>query len=192
MGWGMPLTPIMLLLINVVCDGIPGLAFAREKPDPDLMQRAPVKRGTSLFSGLEFVIVMQVTAFVIVGWIGYYIGAFMQLPYAPAPSHLLGQTMAFAVIGWTSIWHIFTARTRRSIFNFPILENPMLFFSAMGTTILVVVLIMVQPLANLFGMVPMTWTHWWMVLALSVFPSITAETHKLVQRLSSRGTTIKT
>ncbi|MCL2758456.1 MAG: cation-translocating P-type ATPase [Alphaproteobacteria bacterium] len=181
MGWGIPLTPIMLLLINVVCDGVPGMALAREKPDSDIMRRRPVARGASLFDGLKTAIIIQVAAFVAVGFTAYYIGKFIVLSDAYLPSHILGQTMAFIVIGWTSIWHIFTVRSRRSVFRTPVMDNPILAFSALGTTILTVLLVVIPPLADLFGMTPVGIYHWLAAFGLSILPTFTAEAYKLMQ-----------
>jgi len=66
----MPLTPIMLLLINVLGDGIPGIRLAYEKSDPRIMQRKPIARKESLLEGLQFVIAAQIIAFVAVTWVG--------------------------------------------------------------------------------------------------------------------------
>ncbi|MCL2819109.1 MAG: HAD-IC family P-type ATPase, partial [Actinomycetia bacterium] len=48
-GWGIVMSPIMLLLINIIGDGIPGLRLANEVPKPDLMERRPVKKDASFF-----------------------------------------------------------------------------------------------------------------------------------------------
>ncbi|MCL2319639.1 MAG: HAD-IC family P-type ATPase, partial [Treponema sp.] len=49
--WGMPVTPVMLLLVNVLGDGIPGMALAKEKSDPRIMVRRPIERNESFFGG---------------------------------------------------------------------------------------------------------------------------------------------
>ncbi|GHU98201.1 magnesium-transporting ATPase [Clostridia bacterium] len=63
-AWGVPMTPMMLLLINVLGDGIPGMAIAKEQSDKRIMNRKPIVRDESFFSGgLLEVIVQQTVLF---------------------------------------------------------------------------------------------------------------------------------
>lgn len=180
-GWGMPLTPIMLLLINVIGDGIPGLQLAYEKSDPRIMQRHPIGRNESLFAGLHFVIVKQIIAFVAVAWVGYYIGTYVEISAAHTPAHVLGQTMTFLVVGWTSILHIFTVRSRQSMFKRTLKDNPRILVSAAGMIALFALLVIIPPAAEIFGMVTLSPLHWLIAIGLSLVPSITAEIGKFIQ-----------
>src|SRR5690606_3846860 len=50
MGMPIPLLPIHILWINLVTDGLPALALAREEAEGDVMNRPPRPIGESLFS----------------------------------------------------------------------------------------------------------------------------------------------
>ena len=50
-GLPIPLLPIHILWINLVTDGLPGLALANEKAEEDVMRRPPSKSDESLFAG---------------------------------------------------------------------------------------------------------------------------------------------
>jgi len=185
-GWKMPLTPIMLLLINVLGDGIPGLQLAKEKSDPRIMTRKPIGRNESLFTGLQFVIACQTIAFVIVAWIGYYVGTSVAMSDIYAPAHEIGQTMSFLVVGWSSILHVFTVRSRQSMFKRSDRNNPKLVWSALIMIAVFALLVFIPVLANVFGMVTIGLRHWILSAALAVIPTIVAEIGKFVSAYSDR------
>jgi len=49
-GWKFPVTPVMLLLINVLGDGIPGICLEKEVSDSRIMVRKPIGRNESFFN----------------------------------------------------------------------------------------------------------------------------------------------
>ncbi len=118
MGWQLPLTPLMLLIINVLGDGIPGMALAKEESDRRIMKRKPIARTESFFGGgLMEVIIRQTFVFAIVSLVAFYLGQYTALGGA-APSLEAGRTMAFLVTGWTSVLHVLTVRSRKSIVRY--------------------------------------------------------------------------
>ena len=179
-GWGIALTPVMLLLINVLGDGIPGLSLARETSDDRIMKRDPIARNESFFSGGLFrSITQQALAFSVVGLAAYYIGLFVELPGGTAPSQQLGQTLAFLVIAFTSIIHIFTVRTRKSVFRHPIKDNMTLFYSALAMIALFALMALIPPFGAIFGVIPIGPVDWTLVVVLSILPLLAAELFKL-------------
>jgi magnesium-transporting ATPase (P-type) len=178
--WGMPVTPVMLLLVNVLGDGIPGMAIAREVSDSRIMDRKPIDRNESFFGGgLLEVIINQIICFSVVTLAGFYIGKFVALPGNYAPSETIGQTMAFLILGWTSILHIFTVRSRKSVFKRSMKENPQLAISA-GVMILVfAALAAIPPIAPIFGLSAISAYHWLIAIGLSLIPILRAEYGKL-------------
>ena len=187
MGWAMPLTPIMLLLINVLGDGIPGLHLAKEKSDLRIMKRKPIGRNESLFEGLRSPIATQTAAFVIVSLIGFYIGANMAVSAGLIPSVKIGQTMCFLIVGWTSILHIFTVRSRKSIFKRTIRDNPKLAISAFAMIILFAILVAIPPLGSIFGMTAIGPSHWITVIYLSLIPITVSEIGKLISNRNDKN-----
>jgi len=201
-----PITALMLLLINVLFDGIPGLALAREKSDPRIMKRKPFDRKESFFSGgLVEVMIRQVAAFTVVSLIAYTLGTFWLsgVPLADTlrgsysvrglQSHTIGQSMTFLVLSWVAVMHVFTARSRMSIFkNNPFKENKRLAWSAV-IMMMVAPLLMFIPGVNyaiglayrcgdtgtitaaweLFG-----WYFWFICVGLALVPTLVAEYSK--------------
>lgn len=188
MGWGIPLTPVMLLLINVLGDGMPGLRLAQETSDDRIMGRKPIGRDESFISSaLTRVITIQVIAFSVVGLVAYYCGAFVHAGMGMAPSQELGQTMAFLVVAFTSILHVFTVRSRVSIFRRTIRDNLPLLGIALGMIVLFALLVVVRPVGALFGLAPLGLSDWAIVIGLTLVPTIVAE---LVKLWDNRHTTM--
>jgi magnesium-transporting ATPase (P-type) len=181
LGWGLALTPIMILLINVVGDGIPGLRLAYETSDPRIMQRKPIGRNESFFSGIQYVIAKQTIAFVTVSMTVFWIGQNVQLMPGYEPSLVLAQTMVFLTVGFCSILHVLTVRSRVSIFKRTIKDNPQLLMLVIAMIVLFILLIVITPVANALGMVSIGSRHWLLVAGLSIIPTIVAEIGKLIQ-----------
>ena len=185
-GWGVLVTPVMLLLINVLGDGIPGLQLAREESDPRIMESMPIKRTESLFSGgLLHVIIQQTAICSLVVLIAYYVGAYLNIGVI-TPSAEVGQTLAFIVLGWTSILHILTVRSRKSIFKRTILDNPSLVISMICMLLALVVIVIVPSIRSGLGLTAIEAHHWFVAIGLSIMPTIVAEIKKFIDNRSER------
>jgi Ca2+-transporting ATPase len=49
LGLPMPLTPLQLLWLNLLTDGLLGLGMGVERPEPDVMKRPPIVSGSQIF-----------------------------------------------------------------------------------------------------------------------------------------------
>lgn len=180
-GWGIPVTPIMLLLVNVLGDGIPGLYLSRERSDPRLMDREPIRRDEGfLGGGLMTVIIQQTIACSVVVLIGYYIGTFWVLPGNIGPAQSVGQTVAFLVLGWTSILHLYTVRSRKSIFKRTLRDNPPVVYSTLAMIAVFSFLAAVPSVGKIFDLTVIGGYHWLLAAGLSLIPTIVAEIGKLI------------
>ncbi|MCL2493308.1 MAG: cation-translocating P-type ATPase [Clostridiales bacterium] len=179
-GWGAPLVALQLLLINVVADGIPDLFMCREA-DRGGMARQPVPKDTGLFAdGLALKIGVMVAVFTVISLAGFYIGNFVTLPGGVAPSRQAGITMAFVVIGWSSIVNIFNARSNtKSIFKIGFLSNKPLFFASLFSIALLAAVASVPVLMRLFYCIPLSPAHWLIMIVLSVVPLAVGELQKV-------------
>lgn len=174
-GWGIVLTPIMLLLINLLGDGIPGLQLAKEVSDEDIMAKKPVKRNQGLFTAdMLRLILRQTVSCSVVSLLAFYIGSFVDVSNIMSASLDIGQTMAFLTIGWTSILHIFNVRSKKSVFETKLSNNKPLTTSAIAM-IVVFGLLVATPIGNIFGLTPIGFVHWLIVIVLSILPTLSHE-----------------
>ena len=185
-GWGILLTPVMLLLINLLGDGIPGINLAREESDPALMDNKPIRRNESFFKGDVLRVIIQQTIFCsIVVLIGYYIGASYTLYGTPASAGV-GQMLAFLITSWTSVIHVFHVRSSKSVFKTPIKNNKPL---VMGAILMLFVLaaLVISPFNQIFGpdlsVIKLHGIHWIIAIVLSIVPTIMREICLLLNKL---------
>ena len=123
----LPLTPLMILWINLVSDGLPALALGVDPEEKDLMERKPRKRNESFFSdhlGTRIIIrglAQGGMSFLAFNWA---MNAGLSANYA--------QTMAFAMLVFCQLWHIFDSRTFSTLFR----KNPFTNKSLLGAVAL--------------------------------------------------------
>ncbi|WP_252011909.1 cation-transporting P-type ATPase [Vibrio sp. SCSIO 43140] len=111
----LPLTPLMILWVNLVSDGLPALALGMEPQEHDLMDRKPRKRNEPFFSdGLGVRILTR----------GLALGALSYVSFAWALnsgfSTQYAQTIAFLMLIFAQLWHLFDSRTFTTLFR----KNP--------------------------------------------------------------------
>lgn len=104
LGLPMPLLPIHILWINLVTDGLPGLALASEPSEKNVMERPPRPSGESLFArGVGMHII----------WVGIFMAALTLGVQAWAFRSGLEtwQTMVFTVLSLNQLAHVMAIRS---------------------------------------------------------------------------------
>ena len=179
-----PLVAIQLLFINVVADGVPDLCMCREPVEKDAMMQKPVRKNESIFArGVASRIFLYGTVFAIVSLIAYYIGAFVGVHERTVPSHEVGVTMAYIVIGWSSVFNIFNVRSfNQSIFDIGFMSNKLLFYGICFSFVALFLTATIPYLREVFYCVPVSVNHWFIMIALSLSPLVAGEIHKLFVR----------
>lgn len=177
LGWGTPLIAIQLLWINLVTDSLPALALGMEKPEKDIMQRPPRKRSESVFAdGLGVKALLEGLMVTAVTLIAYYLGRYV----FTADTEIYGQTMAFAVLGFSQIIHANSVRSSHSIFKSG-LNIYMLGAAAVSTLAMLAALS--TPLHALFKLTPLNASETLWVALLSFAPLAVEEIVKLFKHL---------
>ncbi|WP_143746867.1 cation transporting ATPase C-terminal domain-containing protein, partial [Caballeronia terrestris] len=117
LGLPIPLLPIHILWINLVTDGLPGLALAVEPAEKGLMRRPPRPPDESLFAHGIWQHVL---------WVGLSMAAislFTQA-YAIHQSSAHWQTMTFTVLTLSQMGHVLASRSEHmSLFEQGLLSN---------------------------------------------------------------------
>ena len=151
LGLPIPLLPIHILWINLLTDGMPGLALAAEPAEKGIMQRPPRPPGESIFAhGMWQHIV----------WVGLAIAGVSLAAQAWAihSGSMHWQTMVFTVLTLTQMGHVLAIRSERESLlcqglgsNLPLLGAVALTFLLQMATIYVPFL---QPIFNTQALTP--------------------------------------
>ncbi|GAB4265050.1 MAG: cation-translocating P-type ATPase [Candidatus Promineifilaceae bacterium] len=179
LGMPLPLVPLQILWINLVTDGLPGLALAVEDSERGIMKRPPFRPDESIFSrGMGRQII----------WIGILMGLvslFMGWIYwePGAAEHGTWQTMVFTTLTLAQMGNALAIRSNiDSIFTIGFWSNKLMVLAVTLTFVLQLALIYLPFLQNVFNTVPLKAMELvWALIASSVV-FIAVEIEKWVRR----------
>ncbi|HFM5677024.1 TPA: cation-translocating P-type ATPase [Enterococcus faecium] len=172
LGWGAPFTAVQLLFVNVVADGLPGFALGREPAEHGIMDQPPIPKNEGIFArGLLQKIAINAGVFTIVTLFGYYLGSYVDTisPWVDASQHV-GQTVAFLILAYSSILHVFNVRSSQSIFKVNLATNKALVEMALLALAITTAVDLLPFTQELFGLVHISLNHWFLVGILSIVP----------------------
>jgi Ca2+-transporting ATPase len=180
LGLPIPLLPIHILWINLVTDGLPGLALAVEPAERGVMRRPPRHPKESIFAhGLGAHIV----------WVGLLMGfvsIFTQAQFIEA-EQTHWQTMVFTVLCLSQMGHVLAIRSEReSLFSQGLLSNKPLLGAFLLTFVLQMATVFIPFLNPIFKTAPLTLSELILTLALSSIVFFAVELEKLVKRRYTR------
>jgi len=179
-GLPIPLLPIHILWVNLVTDGLPGLALGNEKPEPDIMQRPPVKSNESLFSGGIGVHII---------WVGLLMAGVTLGAEAWAVARDLPhwQTIVFTVLSFSQLGHVMAIRSeRQSIFKLGLFSNKALLGSVVLTVALQIAVIYLPVANDILKTQPLTFGELAACVGLSSLVLIAVEIEKLFKKPQNR------
>jgi Ca2+-transporting ATPase len=176
LGLPIPLLPIHILWINLVTDGLPGLALVVEKSERGVMQRPPRPPNESIFAhGLWQHMV----------WVGLLIGGVSLTAQAWAfhSGADTWQTMVFTTLTFAQLAHVIAIRSEReSLFTIGVMSNRYLLGAIVLTILLQLATIYVPFLQPIFKTQPLSLVELLICCVLSVMVFIAVEIEKWMVR----------
>jgi Ca2+-transporting ATPase len=176
LGLPIPLLPIQILWINLVTDGLPGLALAAEPEESGLMSRPPRPPQESVFAhGLALHVL----------WVGPLMAA---LTLGTQAWSLYGgsahwQTMVFTVLCLAQLAHVLAIRSERdSLFSLGLFSNMALFGAVVVTFGLQMATIYVPSLNEVFKTVPLSPSELAMAVGIAAVVFAAVEGEKWLRR----------
>jgi Ca2+-transporting ATPase len=172
LGMPLPLLPIQILWINLVTDGLPGLALTVEPAEPGTMQRRPYPPGESIFGrGLGRDVI----------WVGLLMGLVsLGLGFwAWSTGRPTWQTMVFTTLTLSQMGNALATRSERSsLFTIGLLSNKLMLAAVLLTFALQMMLVYLPFLQNIFELLPLPAGDLGISLAVSVLPFVAIELKK--------------
>ncbi len=167
LNWQSPLRAMHILWVNLVTDTLPALALGVDPGSKEVMNRKPNKQDESIFAGGGWF-------YIIVN--GIFIGALTLIAFVYGESKygmnteeiMHAQTMAFMVLSVSQLFHSFNTRSfTESIFKVGVFKNKFLVLSFIVGLALQVTVVVVPPLADIFGLFPLSLQDWAFTVGLS-------------------------
>ena len=151
LGMPNPLLPVHILWINLVTDGLPGLALANEKAEANVMERPPRPPGESLFAGGN--------AFHIL-WVGLFMAALTlgTQAWSLEKEGMHWQTMVFTVLSLSQLGHVLSIRSERTfLYKQGLFSNKPLISAVALTFVLQLGVIYLPAAQEIFRTEALTW-----------------------------------
>ncbi|NOT53205.1 MAG: cation-translocating P-type ATPase [Deltaproteobacteria bacterium] len=180
-GMPLPMTTLQILWMNLVTDGVPGLALGLEPTEKDTMRRPPFAPNESIFSrgiGRHILIIGAILALVSFG-IGY--GAYQW--HGPAGPW---GTMVFMTLTLSQLGHAMAVRSNReSLFTTGLTANPTMLWAVGVTLVLQLVVTYTPPVQAVLGTQALTLAQLGVCLAASTIVFWAVEIEKWLLRRTS-------
>jgi P-type Ca2+ transporter type 2C len=180
LGLPIPLLPTHILWVNLVSDGLPGLALASEPSEENIMKRQPRAPDKSVFAdGMGWHILV----------VGILIGLVTIGLQAWAINHDYDnwQTMTFTVLCFSQLGHVMAIRSpQQSTFTIGIFSNRPMTIALIVTVILQLTIIYVPFFNDIFKIKPLTFTELGITAAASAIVFWAVELEKFVRRKRSQ------
>jgi Ca2+-transporting ATPase len=177
-GLPIPLLPIHILWINLVTDGLPGLAFASEEAEENILKRPPRKTDESIFSDGVGIHIL---------WVGLLMGAICigTQGWAIHAGNEKWMTMVFTVLSISQMGHAMAIRSDwKSLFNQGVFGNKQLVGAVLLTLGLQMAVIYVPFLQDIFRTQSLTLIELLTCIGLSSIVFWAVESEKWVKRRS--------
>lgn len=186
---GVPLSPLQILWMNLVTDGVPALALAIEPGRASTMQQPPKDPQESIFArglGLYMVrigLILAIITIAMMAWAYTYTDQVQGLVQGVVLDRQRWKTMVFTTLCLSQMGHALAMRSNtRLTLELNLLSNPYLLMSITITTLLQLLLIYVEPLRQFFNTHYLTPLELAICLGFSALVFVWIEAEKLVRR----------
>lgn len=173
-----PLVAIQLLWLNVVTDGIQDFSLSFEKAEGDIMKEKPRSPKQSLFDKdlLAEILVSGITIGAVVFGVWYYLINVANMPVESARGYVVALMIIIQNI------HAFNCRSEKhSAFSIPLRNNPMFIFGIIGSVLLGVAVMEIEPLSRILRTTSIPLPHLGVLLLFGLVIFVVMECYKIIR-----------
>ena len=177
----LPLLPLQLLLMNLITDGLPGLALAAEPEDKDIMNKPPRNPRERPLTKQTIMMIMLFGLTMGIGTLimyYYFLQTTQNVQYA--------MTIAFTTLVMFEMFAVFGKRSLQPFQKMNPFSNPWIVLAVTTSISLHILVVYVPALQNIFGTVPLEAVHWIPIIIAAIFGFFLSEAGKLLIRDEQR------
>lgn len=170
----LPLTPVLILWINIVSDAIPCLALGLDDPEGDLMSRPPIDPEASILPkrmiGEVLLRGMTIGLLVLIGF---------TYTFNQTANLELARSIGFIILSFGQLIHIFDVRASKTIYSRNPFGNKWIILTV-GLSAILNLALVYTPLNLVFGLAPVSID---VLLIAILFSSLPTFVYSLIKRI---------
>ncbi len=173
---GLIVTPVQILWVNLVTDGILDITLAMEPKEDEVMEEKPRKRMAGIINK-EILINILIVAVVMASGTLY-----MYMSSSSVPN-VRSQTIVFTTLAMFQVFNALNCRSRtRSLFKMKFFDNPYLIIAIAASVMLQIAAIYLPFMQDALGTAPLSITDWVRIVLVSSSIIVVDEIRKFIQR----------
>ena len=181
-GQGLIISPVQILWVNLVTDGILDVTLAMEPKEKELMDEPPRARNARIINR-EILINIMIVGLVMTA------GTLFMYYFASNGNRAYRQTMVFTTLAMFQVFNAFNCRSRtQSFFSMPFFSNPYLLIAIITSVVLQILAVNIPLMQNLLGTAPLTAADWGRIFLLTSSIFFVDEIRKWIQRRNQNKT----
>jgi Ca2+-transporting ATPase len=185
-GWPLPLLAKHILFINLVTDGAPAIALGLEPHEKDVMKARPRDPKQSIFFGTKKWMV-GIPIILSVASLSLFWFLLESNGWESEQSISKARTMIFGLIMFFELFFSLSCKSlKNSIINRSLLNNKLLTYSLIVEVIVILLIMNYQPTQEVFDLVPLNTTEWFIMLALAATGFAYSEVAKIVSKKNTK------
>jgi Ca2+-transporting ATPase len=174
---GLIITPVQILWVNLVTDGILDITLALEPKEGDVMESPPRRPQARIINREILQNILFVSLFMAVGTLWMFSWS------NPQSNLMRAQTVAFTTLAMFQVFNALNCRSRdKSVFQLGFFRNRYLLGAIVLSVLLQLAAEHVPFMQAALGTVPLTWQDWGLIVLVSASVFVADELRKMVTR----------